>query len=565
MGLEHTVHDRQRRGFFVLVSLTSIVALCSVTNADPGNPLHLDVDRAVAASSGAAVIPQADDAEFLRRVTLDLTGLVPPGTRVREFMNDRVANKRAAQIQRLLEGPEHARHMQQVFDTWLMQRRRERHVPAEQWQAYLRDSFAGNQRWDRLVLEILGADGTEPHSRAAARFYLDRECKTDELVRDISSVFLGRNLHCAQCHDHPIVPAYKQAHYFGIAAFLDRSFLFDDKVRKQMVLAEKAEGETAFTSALTQVHGIMSPQIFEGPQVLEPVSEKDTAYVVPPSDGIRPIPRFSRRALLPAAIVAHPSFSRNIVNRLWALLFGRGIVEPVDQDHEDNPPLQPELLDLLSHRFIQMNYDIQALLRELTLTQLYGRSSNSSTVSQIEQTGRIAVLPLRKLTPEQLAWSWLQATGRWDAEWHSAMTDLQTADPKLIAILVASRSTQESMLHRRLAAEAAKVINAFVTSLPGEAPRSETTAQQALYVLNSDVLRQWIVPRPGNLLDRLMRETSDDQLAQELFLNVLSRLPLDEEVRWVQVTLADAGAERAMRISDLAEALLTSTEFRFNH
>src|SRR5262249_39700515 len=156
---------------------------------------------------------------------------------------------------------------------------------------------------------------------------------------------------------------------------------------------------------------------------------------------------------LPGAIVSHPSFSRNIVNRLWAMLFGRGIVEPVDQDHEGNPPLHPELLDLLSRRFLETDYDIRTLLRELTLTQLYGRSCGSTAEPHAGRTDRLAVAPLRKLTPEQLAWSWLCTTGRWDAEWHAARTELETTDPKLVAILIASPPTLEALLHKRLAPE----------------------------------------------------------------------------------------------------------------
>src|SRR5262249_32309737 len=154
---------------------------------------------------------------------------------------------------------------------------RTKNVPVEQWQAYLRESFAANKPWNQLVTEILSSSGDDAASRAPARFYLDREGKTEEIVRDISSVFLGRNLRCAQCHDHPIVEDYLQSHFFGLAAFLDRSFLFNDKSRNQMVLAEKAEGETAFTSALTQVRGVVSPRIFDGPPFPDSLLEKELA------------------------------------------------------------------------------------------------------------------------------------------------------------------------------------------------------------------------------------------------------------------------------------------------
>lgn len=566
MKLGHSECFRPRT-FYLAAGAVGFVLSLSQASADPGVALHLEIDRTVASVPGAPAIRPADDAEFLRRVTLDLTGQIPSGVVVGEFVMNREVDKRAVQIERLLDSPAYARHMQQVFDTWLMQRHRERHVPADQWHAYLQESFASNKPWDQLAIEILGSDGTDPHPRAAAKFYLDRECNTDELARDISGIFLGRNLRCAQCHDHPIVPDYKQAHFFGIAAFVDRSFLFDDKVRKQKVLAEKGEGETTFTSALTQVRGVTTPRILDGPPFPDPVVEKDAPIVVSPVEGIRPTPIFSRRAQLPAAVVQHSAFSRNMANRLWALLFGRGIVEPVDLDHEANPPIHPELLQLLSERFVQMKYDIRAFLRELALTELYGSESSSipSGDGRTESQRPCVALTLRKLTPEQLAWSWLQATGQFDAELQLLMSELRTSDPKMITILAASRSTQEVVLHVRLAVEAEKVIKVFVTSLPGEAPRSETTTEQALYLLNGQTLRKWIGLRPGNLLDRLMHEMSEDRMAQDLFLNVVSRPPNGKEVCWVRETLATSGAERVTTISDLIEALLTSTEFRFNH
>ena len=555
--------------------------------ADAGVALHLEIDRLLTAVPGAVGRRPVDDATFLRRVTLDLAGQIPAGHLAAEFLANSAADKRSVLIDRLLGSPAYARNMQRVFDNWLMQRRPARHVSADQWQTYLRESFASNKSWDRLTIEILSADGSDPRTRAVARFYLDRECNTDELARDISGIFLGRNLRCAQCHDHPIVPDYKQSHFFGVAAFVDRSFLFDDKVNKQKVLAEKAEGETAFTSALTQVRGVTAPRILDGPQFVDPALDKDSTTASPPAEGVRPVPAFSRRALLPVALVQHPAFSRNMANRLWALMFGRGIVEPVDLDHDGNPPTHPELLQLLAERFVLMKYDIRAFLRELALTELYA-SECSNDLSGTESTGTQLTLNLRKLTPEQLAWSWLQATGYIDAESQLLVSEQSTSAATAIADATVTQSAREAKLHDRLVEQADKVIKVFVTSLPGETSRSETTAPQALYLLNGTTLRQWISQRPGNLLDRLVQETSDERLARELFLNVLSRPPDANEIRWVHEALAASAAEpetaasdtsarraseglslvqnaeRVTVISDLIESLLTSTEFRFN-
>src|SRR5262249_30217205 len=144
--------------------------------------------------------PLASDEEFLRRVTLDLTDTIPTAAQARAFLADTTADKRVRLIDRLLASPEHARHLAHVFDVMLMERRAGRTPLAPAGHEYLRESFAANKPWDQLVREILAADGSDPKKRAAARFYLDRNGEPNEVTRDISRVFLGMNLQCAQCH-----------------------------------------------------------------------------------------------------------------------------------------------------------------------------------------------------------------------------------------------------------------------------------------------------------------------------------------------------------------------------
>jgi hypothetical protein len=246
-------------------------------------------------------------------------------------------------------------------------------------------------------------------------------------------------------------------------------------------------------------------------------------------------------------------------------MFGRGIVEPVDEDHEGNPPLHPELLNLLAERFVESGYDLRLMLRELAVTRLYGRAGHVMLDDSPASAHRIAVRSPRKLSPEQLAWSWLEATGRTEAELQAIVAEHKADDPRFADLLAGSAAMRDALLARRLAPDAEKVVQAFVTSLPGESSKSETTAQQALYIMNGDWLRQTLAERPGNLLDQLSRASTDEEVAREMFLGILARMPTDEESGWVADVLADAGPERMTRISDLAEALLTSVEFRFNH
>src|SRR5205807_10065991 len=114
------------------------------------------------------------------------------------------------------------------------------------WREFLQSYFAANKPYDHLVREILSSDGSDPKTRAAARFFLDRDGEPNILTKDVSRLFLGMNLHCAQCHDHPLVDAYKQDHYYGVQAFLNRSYVFTDKAAKMSVYAEIAEGDVTF-------------------------------------------------------------------------------------------------------------------------------------------------------------------------------------------------------------------------------------------------------------------------------------------------------------------------------
>src|SRR5262249_11366284 len=162
-------------------------------------------------------------------------------------LQDTAADKRAKLIDRLLASPEHARHFAQVFDVVLLERRPDKHLPRPAWPDYLRESFAANKPWDRLVSEILTADGTDPKLRPAAPQRRrppsapgrPRPPPTRP-PRAAPRLFLGMHLKCAQCHDHPLVDDYKQDDYYGLFAFYSRTSLFPDKA-KGALLAEKGE------------------------------------------------------------------------------------------------------------------------------------------------------------------------------------------------------------------------------------------------------------------------------------------------------------------------------------
>ena len=164
-------------------------------------------------------------------MTLDLTGRIPSAIEARAFLDDKSSDKRAKLIDKLLASPEFSRRMQEHWDVVLMDRRRDVRVPRQAWEDYLRTSFADNKPFDQLVREILSSDGSDPKTRPAAKFLLDRTLDPTVVTRDIGRLFLGMNLQCCQCHDHPLVDSYKQEHYYGIQAFFTRAFLVSRQQR----------------------------------------------------------------------------------------------------------------------------------------------------------------------------------------------------------------------------------------------------------------------------------------------------------------------------------------------
>ena len=409
----------------------------AVLFADDGAaaPLHQVIDAMISADWQAKGIQPAgpsSDAEFLRRIYLDLIGAVPTTDEARAFLDDPSPEKREKLIDQLLEREEYARHMQRQFDVMLMERRGDKNIPRAEWQAFLRSSFAANKPWDQIAREILAADGTEEKIRPAAKFYLDRDGETNLLTRDVGRLFLGIDLECAQCHDHPTVLDYLQEDYYGIFAYLNRSYVFNDKENKKVFFAEKAEGDVTFKSVFDpNTTNATRPRLPRFEQIEEPSYEKGQEYEVAPDkdNKVRPVPKFSRRKKLAEDLPRGENslFVKNIVNRLWAMTMGRGLVDPVDMHHAENTPSHPELLQVLADRFVAMGFDVKQMLRELTRSRVYQLSSElPEGVTELPED-RFAARRLKPLSPEQLAWSIMQASGlsdRKSTRLNSSHTDI---------------------------------------------------------------------------------------------------------------------------------------------
>ena len=369
----------------VLITLGA-VALTADTDlhiGTDGGELHERIDRAIADAHVGKLSPVANDVEFLRRIYLHLVGRSPTAEETGAFLAEDATvadrEKRSAVIDRLLASDEFCQYYSGVLDVMLMERRGGNRIATAEWKRFLHKAISEKWPYDRIVRTIISADGNGKF-RGAAKWLIQREVEPNALTRDIGRIFLGRDLQCAQCHDHPNVGDYEQSEYYGILAFVNRSYLFEDEAdNKKSYVGEKAEGDAEYVSVFAPDDdpSKSEPYLLCGLTLdVEPRYDGADAYIVPPTKTAAGVPRFSRRTEL-ARLVTHPAnehFAKNAANRFWAHMMGHGLVDPVDFHHSDNPPSHPELLKSLADHFVASKFDIRELLRQIAKSSAYQRS-----------------------------------------------------------------------------------------------------------------------------------------------------------------------------------------------
>jgi hypothetical protein len=572
------------RSRVLLTSAILALSLQQVSARADDAPLHELIDQHIDASlskQNQTAAATASDAEFLRRVYLDLTGTIPDTKTARVFIEDADAQKRTKLIDQLLASDAFSRHMATVFDVMLMERRPDKYLTTPEWRGYLAQSFSDNKPLNVLVAEILGADGVDEKLRPAAKFYLDRAVAKDVLVRDIGRLFLGVDLQCAQCHDHPDIDDYLHHHYHGLSVFVAGSKTFkqpDGEFVLQEVAMREVEFISVFAPDMTKKTG---PRLLDALMEIPEVKEGEE-YVEKPSRTVRSVLKFSLRKLLSEKLPSEetPEFARAMANRLWAMLMGRGIVHPLDMHHAANPPSHPELLDALSRRLVTMNFDVKAFLRELALSATYQRSSfvPEGVDPKTLPVESFAVANMKGLSPEQLFDSLLIATQasaileqQIDDEIKEEKAEAEAAADKTETPEAEEPDAEkiaEELAEARRLKRAARVTE-FVTvfgSVPGQ-PEGEFAASlpQALFLANSETVSGWVPAKLGNLTERLAALDDSGQIADELFLGVLTRLPGEDERTLVKEHLEAGKADRPKAVSALVWSLLASAEFRLNH
>jgi hypothetical protein len=470
----------------------------------------------------------AGDATFPRRAYLDAIGRLPTPAEVRAFLADTSTNKRTKLVDHLLSRPEYADYWANKWADLLRPNPYRVGIKAVyNLDAWLRDAFRKNKPYDRFVRELLTAKGSTFRNGAAVVFRDRRE--PDEITTLVSQLFLGVRLDCARCHHHPF-EVWGQDDFYSLAAYFARIG------RKGVGLSPPISGGEEFFFAGNRG------------EVRHPVSGK-VLTARPLGGKAAPIDeeRDPREALAEWLTAdENPYFARVLVNRVWADLMGRGLVEPVDDLRATNPPSNGPLLDALAAEFRKQRYDLKQLIRTIMTSHVYGLSS-AANARNIADTRNYSRHYRQRLRAEVL----LDAV----SDITRVAETFAAAPPGTRAMGLWTVRTQSVFL------------DSFGRPDPNQDPpcerTSDTTVVQALHLMNAPNLHRKVTADTGRAALLAKSAKTPREIVEELYLLVYSRLPTTEERADCVNLFEDKGATRRQVTEDLLWALLNTPEFIF--
>ncbi|MSR55846.1 MAG: DUF1553 domain-containing protein [Gemmataceae bacterium] len=491
-----------------------------------------------------APAPPADDATFVRRLYLDLAGRIPTVVETQTFISSKDPQKQQKLINELALYPEFIRHNATEFDVFL----RNENPDGGSVRSYLLAAFQENRPWDLMFRDLVGA-GEKVHTAKPEQYVLKRLKDRDVLARDVSSVFFGLNISCAQCHRHPYVNTLSQDYFFGMREFFAASYDFQGNLldRKYVKPGEfKAKSGKMQPVSLLFLNG----KVVEGPKaetavvdLAKAIQEESKAIEKLAKEKSKELPAqptFRARAKLAEValdVENRERFAKAFVNRLWYRFYGHGLVMRVDQLHANNAPSHPELLDWLARDFIEHKYDIKRLIVGLVSSNAYARTSqwkgNSAPTPE-----HFAAAAIRPLTP-----------GQWGASFH------MVANPSLFGSeqsLIAREKTVTAL--ENAGKEAEKII---------EYPRDDSpiSASESMRLSNDAGIQKSLVGRAASLLKLKDRKS---QINESMWI-VLSRSPSASEIELFDSYLERRKDRPEAGLQQMIWALVNSPEFRFNH
>lgn len=516
----------------------------------PDRPIEEVVDSLVEATLAAKNVTAAraaDDVEFLRRVTLDLAGRIPTPDEVQSYLASSEPGKKAQLVDRLLASADFVYHTRNEYDVLLMADKGN-----GEWRDWLLKAFQDDRRWPQLFREVMLPREDQPESKAAAEFLKSRAANVDDMTNDTSRLFFGVSINCAKCHDHPLVADWAQDHYYGMASFFNRTYL-----TKKRFLAEREDGDLKFRTTAgeekqARLIFLTSGEIAEPSLASKSDAERKAADEKQKADNDRETPPepalYSRRGqLVEVALRPDPSgfLPRAFANRVWARLFGHGLVTPLDQMHSENPASHPELLAWLARDAEAHNFDLRRLMRGLVLSRAYGRTSRWEQATERPSDRLFAVMAVKPLTPMQFALSLAMATAN--------PTDLAQRQ---------ANAEQWSGYRRDLENQARGLASQI--EIPGE--NFQVSVSEALLFSNSAQIENDAVRDSGDRLVGMLKTIGDrPQAIRAAFVSTLSREPQPEEIEWCAKYLAAREDRPVAALQQLVWALVTGSEFRFNH
>jgi hypothetical protein len=488
----------------------------------------------------------ADDAEFLRRTYLNIVGRIPSASEAQQFLDEPGTAKRRLLVDRLLSSAAYPTHLADLLRSVIVPEANTDPILQQQsevFERWLRMRIAQNAGYDQIVNSLITAD---PRSNDSGFYYLAKANKPENFAAGVSRVFLGVRIECAQCHNHPFAK-WRREQFWQLAAF----FAGVGSDPNGMATEDTRLAEIAIPDTNKKV----SAHFLDG----ENVAVTSSGPKVP-------------RAVLADWITSkrNPYFARAAANRVCAHFMGTGLVDPVDDFDESNPPSHPELLDLLADEFARQEFDVRFLIRAICASRTYQLSSAQTDPRQSNRH-LFARAPVKGLTPAELAASLSLAIGESD-------------DPASMMAAPVFPGRESSQL-RTLVMELFKNENA-------DAVDSETTILQALALMNSPVIDQSTAPGRGSTLAALLDAPFLDTRSriEMLYLCTLSRRPTADESQRLIKYIERGGAHAASKpklgnvfqqmittdksksrsdqeiaLGDIFWALLNSSEFLTNH
>lgn len=523
----------------VLVTLFFGLSIAWPVSAE--QPLREKVDGEVAAiwkEKKVQPVGTASEATFLRRVYLDLVGTVPTIEEATAYFDDTTRNKRDRLLERLLADPRFASQMADVWDLALFGRDAPEHVrKRDEFRTWLTGKFKRNEPYDKLVSQILL--GQESGSEA---FLAQYRFRVEDATEAVTRVFLGTQLQCARCHDHPY-EEWKQRDFYGMAGFLVRIVVQEsgNGNNRRFRIDEKASGEVLFSgSAKEQRPGKkgdpVKPKFLGGEELNEPTLPKGYKEPEYRTNKALPKPPFSRKEKLANWVVArdNPYFAKAAVNRVWSQLMGRGLVHPIDDLSSQNLPTLPELLTAMAEEFTKHNYDLKWLIRELVSSKTY----------QLANGGPLA-----------------EAFPRW---YERARVRPLSAEELLAAMRTVTRF-DEAGGKMNAGGTREYFLRYFGKPSNGQG-EFQGGLQEHLFLNNSGNISEFIRRRKGNLADQLATSTeSTSKRVEKLFLAILTRLPSERErERFVAQLQTEDKRKQDGLIEEAIWVLINTAEFRFN-